>query len=207
MAIVVGGVVTSLRSRDGGSPASTRPRVARGPHVLGELCLRACRTAGPQGVADAGTVAGMTPPPLSLARRIAPLLEDIPWGIGGSVLLHHLGLEPAPSDLDVVTTVDAFPVVRDRLAGVLAVRAPKPHRNYLSAGFVRLADEQGVVVEVMAGIAVVDGGIRRAWEFRPGTVERVDGLPWMSAQDWLALYRLFDRPARVALLQRYLQRA
>jgi hypothetical protein len=56
----------------------------------------------------------------------------------------------------------------------------------------------------MAGIAVESNGTLVHWAFDPLRTEHIDGLPWMRADDWLALYRLFDRPARVRQIEAYL---
>ena len=42
------------------------------------------------------------------------------------------------------------------------------------------------------------------WAFDPATLELRDGLPWMRAEDWVQLYKLFDRPTRVKALTDYL---
>jgi hypothetical protein len=56
------------------------------------------------------------PPPLMLAKEIAPSLVDMHWGIGGSLLLWKLGLETSPNDLDIMTTAAHFGAVSQRIA-------------------------------------------------------------------------------------------
>lgn len=73
------------------------------------------------------------PAPVQLAGSLAPVMDGLEWGVGGSCLLWHLGLSSDPRD-----------------------------------------------------------------------VELADGIPWMLATDWLHLYEMFERPARVAVLKRYL---
>jgi hypothetical protein len=60
----------------------------------------------------------MTPPPLTLAHELAPLLTGLQWGIGGSLLLYHLKLVTAPQDLDVVATPQDFPALNQRLSSM-----------------------------------------------------------------------------------------
>lgn len=139
--------------------------------------------------------------PLELAQRLAPLLRDLDWAIGGSTLLHRLGIETEPRDLDLVTSIDHFAGVTAVLGRELSPVAVDRHPHYVSRGFSRFVSTDGVTVEVMADIAVRgETGIVR-WHFDPARVEWVDGLPWMQPVDWLHLYRLFDRPARVAQLE------
>ena len=146
------------------------------------------------------------PPARQLAASLAEPLAGLDWAIGGSTLLHQLGLEPAPADLDLVTTPEHF----DRAAAVLAARfgpGERPaHPRFRSAHFVRHR-AGGVAVELMAGIAVKSNDALVQWRFDPRRIDLVEGLPWMRADDWLALYRLFDRPARVRQLEAHLAAA
>jgi len=144
--------------------------------------------------------------PLTLAQRLAPLLRDLDWAIGGSTLLHRLGIEPAPRDLDLVASIAHFPRVAAALGRELSPVAVDRHPHYVSGGFARFVGADGVTVEVMADIAVHRGHELVRWHFEPSRVEWIDGLPWMHAADWLELYRLFDRPARVAQLEAWLAR-
>jgi hypothetical protein len=147
------------------------------------------------------------PAPLSLAHEIAPLLVGLRWAIGGSVLLHRLGLEAAPRDLDVVTTPGDFEAVRTRLGSRLQQLNIAPHPRYASRQFARLASSTGIQIDLMADIAVHTQAGVQTWAFDAATIEQHDGLPWMRAADWLQLYNLFDRPQRVAQLAQYLRTA
>jgi len=153
------------------------------------------------------------PGPLCLARQLAPHLAGLHWGVGGSTLLHHLGLEDAPRDLDIVTTEVDFAQVIGRLGHIapwLGAATRPDHSDYASACFARFASPGGVdgpasaAVDVMAGIAVRRGDQVLRFAFRPETLRWEDGLPWMDARDWLLLYDWFGRPEREAALRRYL---
>lgn len=147
-----------------------------------------------------------TPPPLALAHELVPLLTGLQWGIGGSLLLHHLKLVTAPQDLDVVATPQDFPALNHRLSSMLGQPAQVAHPTYASTHFSRFTSPRGVNVDVMAGIQVRTSTRFKSWDFNPRTLVIADGLPWMQPQDWLDLYEMFDRPERVALLRNYLDR-
>ena len=146
------------------------------------------------------------PPPLALAHALAPALAGLHWGIGGSCLLHHLGLEAAPRDLDIVTTPEHFEVLRQRVEGRLGPGQRPPHPDYRTRHFLQFVSPQGVGLDLLAGIAVRRGDGLASWHFDPASVQTDDGLPWMRVADWLQLYRLFGRSARVARLEAWLAR-
>jgi len=144
------------------------------------------------------------PPPVALAQALAPSLDGLDWAIGGSSLLWRLGIEPAPTDLDLVTTPAHFEALCAALARRFGPGVRPPHARYDSAHFQRFGSAAGAAVDVMAGVAVRRGSVRLPWHFEPQRSQHLDGLPWMAARDWLTLYALFERPARVAQLQAYL---
>lgn len=148
---------------------------------------------------------GRIPPPLRVAHTIAALCGERSWGIGGSLLLYRLDLEPAPADVDIVATPEAFPAICSSLAGVLSPVVVAADARFATRHYARFTTSDGVGVDVMAGIAVRSGASLLTFEFDAGTIEIVGGLPWMRADDWLHLYRLFDRPARVRALEAYLR--
>jgi hypothetical protein len=149
---------------------------------------------------DAMTV----PAPVTLARSIAPLLAGLEWGIGGSVLMWSLGLEPAPRDLDVVTTAECFNGIRERIARQLGPPIDVPHSTYQSGCFARFAASGPVSLDLMADIRVRTAQEIIGWRFDPKSVTFRDGLPWMRPEDWVELYELFERPQRALALRRYL---
>jgi hypothetical protein len=145
-----------------------------------------------------------SPAPLLLAHELAPLLTGLNWGIGGSLLLYHLELATDPQDLDIVTTAEDFPEIRQRLAAVLASPIQIDHPTYASTHFSRFTSPHRVNLDLMAGIRVRTSTEFKSWEFDPRTLLMVNGLPWMQAQDWLDLYEMFNRPERAAVLRNYL---
>jgi hypothetical protein len=147
----------------------------------------------------------MTPAsPRALAHALAPTLAGLDWGVGGSVLLAHLGLPVTPNDLDLVTTPAHFAELTERLKQVLTTREKPRDTRYVTAHFLHLVSADGVGVDVMAGIAVREPAGIQTWTFDPARTALVDGLPWMLAEDWLSLYALFGREARVRILTDYL---
>jgi len=146
------------------------------------------------------------PPPVRLAQDLAPTLRGLDWGIGGSSLLWKLGLSREPRDLDLVTTAAHFPEVRRLISLTLGEGSNTPHPVYRSRHFARFASAGPVAVDLFAQVRVETPRGMVEWTFDPATLELRDGLPWMRAEDWVQLYTLFDRPARVKALTDYLAR-
>ena len=144
------------------------------------------------------------PTPLHLAHTIAPYLTGLDWAIGGSTLLHHLGLEPNPADLDIVVSAADFTKAEVKLAALFGEGLRPQHASYQSEHFARFKAADGTQIDIMAGIAVLRGNEVVTWHFEPQRTVIEAGLPWMRAQDWLTLYTLFNRPARAAQLAAYL---
>ncbi len=137
------------------------------------------------------------PKSIQLARQIAPRLEGLCWGIGGSSLLWRYDNLHTPDDLDIVTTPADFSVFCARVVPHVQ-KTPRISSNvYASDQFATFIAKDGTQMDVMAGIAVMKLGMRIRWEFDPQNIEIDDDLPWMMLADWKALYTLFDRPARV----------
>jgi len=142
-----------------------------------------------------------SPSPLLLAHELAPSLSGLQWGIGGSLLLHHLKLVTDPQDLDIVTTLEDFPELQTRLLSILGPASQIDHPTYASTHFSRFTSPHGVNLDVMADIRVRTTTGLKSWEFDPRTVVKTNGLPWMHPRDWLNVYEMFDRPERVASLR------
>ena len=61
-----------------------------------------------------------------------------------------------------------------------------------------------VSVDLFADVRVETSNGILEWAFDPAGLEWRDSLPWMRAVDWVQLYKLFNRPARVKALTDYL---
>jgi hypothetical protein len=146
------------------------------------------------------------PAPVHLAHVVAPRLAGLRWAIGGSTLLWSLGLEAAPQDLDVFVVEQDFDEALSRLEPVLG----GSHRpaGFAAQRVARFAAPDRTEMDLVAGIAASTAQGVVHWSFDAATpIEHRGGLPWMRAEDWLTLYRLFGRPHRVAQLERFLQPA
>jgi hypothetical protein len=144
------------------------------------------------------------PTPLLLAYTIAPHLAGLNWAIGGSTLLHHLGVERAPVDLDIVVSTAQFKAAESKLTALFGEGQQPQHASYRSTYFSRFIVADGTQIDIMAGIAVLLGNELVTWTFEPHNTVVQAGLPWMRAEDWLVLYGLFNRPARIEQVQKYL---
>lgn len=144
------------------------------------------------------------PPALRLAKELAVILRGLNWGIGGSLLLHRLGIEPSPKDLDVVVTPNHWDELTFRLKNKLG-QPFRPHSDeFASSHFHRYENSGLSSLDVMAGIRVRDAnGCMVSWEFVPTHITCDADLRWMLAKDWLEIYRLFGRHERVRQLESY----
>jgi hypothetical protein len=69
-----------------------------------------------------------------MARRISPLIGHLQWAIGGSLLLHHLGLNVEPRDLDIVRTLEDFGQISECLASAFGNPSQTSHPSYKLIG-------------------------------------------------------------------------
>jgi hypothetical protein len=139
-----------------------------------------------------------------LTELCAPLTA-YQFGIGGSCLLWHLGLDVQPADIDIVCAEPHFSAIADVLrAQGYQLQFVPPHPGYATAYFAHFTRPDSHSVDLMAGIAVRQQGKVAEWTFNPQRCHWQQGICWMPAADWLQLYQLFDRPQRVAQLRHYL---
>ena len=133
---------------------------------------------------------------------LQPLADMPDWGIGGSLLLVEQQLQQDFRDIDLVCTEAAFVAVDRVLSAIATPLDMTPHPQYCSRYFRRYQHASGLVIELMAGIAVrKSSGLLQYWRFDATTARLQYGLRWMTLEDWLVLYQLFERPEKVALLQ------
>jgi len=135
------------------------------------------------------------------------LLGDarIPFQVGGSALLHALGLVDEVGDLDVVVRPDD----RARLGAALrsATGASPVFDVHQEPGFVSgwRASHRfcGADLDVTAAVALrYRGGFVARIPFRTGTTWELDGVsvPLAPLTDWLLVYR-HHKPTRARLLE------
>ena len=146
--------------------------------------------------------------PKALAKWLAELPEfanSDQWGIGGSCLLLQLNLVSHCRDLDLVCTEAEFPQLFAALAARLPQLEVSKHPRFCSDYFARFQHDSGIEIELMAGIKVLQQDTVTCWLFEPEHLWFDEQLPWMSARQWLELYRLFGRTSSASLLQVYCQ--
>jgi len=143
-------------------------------------------------------------PAFILLNQLLPSLRGYRIGVGGSLLLCELGLLHQARDLDLVCAAADFEQLTSVLNCTLRQVAVAPHPRYQSRCFACFVAADGTQLDLMADIAVLDAGEYISWSFDESQLQIRQGIPWMSAQQWLELYQLFQRPARVALLQQWL---
>lgn len=156
-----------------------------------------------------GEVSNRLKQALALLQPLAALPD---WGIGGSLLLVEQQLQADFRDIDLVCTTEAAPALDAVLLRLATPLQTTPHPQYCSQFFRRYQHSSGLVIELMAGIAVRNStGALQHWQFDPHidphSLQRRHGLPWMTLRDWLVLYQLFVRPEKVVLLQAALARS
>jgi hypothetical protein len=140
--------------------------------------------------------------------QLQPLAALPDWGIGGSLLLVEQQLQADFRDIDLVCTTEAAPALDAVLSQLATPLQTTPHPQYCSQFFRRYQHSSGLVIELMAGIAVRNStGALQHWQFDPRSVRQRHGLPWMTLRDWLVLYQLFERPEKVMLIQAALARS
>ncbi len=146
----------------------------------------------------------MTPRVAAALEAVALRLRGagVPFLLGGSALLHALGLDVSVRDIDLVLRSEDHDAVRDAAGRWWAASSTETTPLLRSAWKAEL-DVGGVEVDALGGLAwtVSDGGsvvtmpFRTAGTWRCGAAE----VPLAPAAHWLLLYERY-RPERAAQL-------
>ena len=126
--------------------------------------------------------------------------EQIHFGIGGSLLLHHHGLPVTPRDIDlVVALADAERAVL-LLSEIGTVLEQDETSLYATEVFQEFMIE-GIDLDLMSGLQVRhDEGIF-VYPFAEQTINET-GLPFMSLVDWYVIYQLIPgREQKVTMIE------
>jgi hypothetical protein len=137
--------------------------------------------------------------------RLAMALHDagVPFQLGGSGLLHVLGLVDRVGDLDLVFPSEARPALGEVLTRL--TRSIPEFDAVQEPGFVSdwrcRHDLDGQALDLSGGVAmVVDGRVVRL-PFRPGALWDLGGVPIPLAppEQWLLVYRVHGSNRAVLL--------
>lgn len=147
-------------------------------------------------------------PAFILLQQLLPVLSQYRFGVGGSLLLTELGLLNQARDLDLVCVAADFAAISRALTELphpwLRRLTVSAHPLYQSEYFERFVAADGTELDLMANIRVQQDGSMVRWQFDETQLQQRHAIPWMSAQQWLELYQLFQRPQRVDLLRQFL---
>ena len=140
----------------------------------------------------------------TVALRLAG--AGIPFLLGGSGLLHHLGLDVPVRDVDLVLRSEDRGRFEDAIGEWLVCVSTEPGPVMRSA-WVATLDVGGVEVEGLGGLAVLSDGEVVRLPFRAaGTVWVGDAeVPLADPAVWWAVYRAY-KPERAELLEPLLRR-
>jgi len=144
----------------------------------------------------------VTPEVAAALEAVALRLQGagVPFLLGGSGLLHALGLDVTVRDIDLV----ARPEDRERVraaAGEWWRGVDTSHTELFRSAWKAQLDVGGVDVEVLGGLAWAEGDSVREMPFRAAGTWRCGAaeIPLSDPASWRALYERY-KPDRAALL-------
>lgn len=130
----------------------------------------------------------------------------VPHAVGGSVLLHAMGVEIVPGDVDILASVHCRRAVSDALTW-RRLGGPKPS-EFVRSTWIDRYQAPGAVVEVIGDMTVQVGEHRLLVPIggeESISVNSVD-VPLGDPAAWLAVYRVI-RPERAEALAAVLRDA
>jgi hypothetical protein len=135
--------------------------------------------------------------------------EDVRWGVGGSVLLQHFGLESHPHDIDIMVAEKDADGVALVLDGLGIRRTGAEQGSYVTFRFLEYVVD-GTDIDVMAGFGIRHsaGIYLYAFDERAVTDSMPAGtavVPLTALEDWYVLYQLMaGREQRIRVIEDYL---
>lgn len=148
--------------------------------------------------------------------------ENITWGIGASVMLHHYGLVSMPNDIDILIDIKDIENVDSILKEVGEKKPLNPMKIYSTKYFYEY-EVQGVDIDVMAGFIINHEKGSYEYTFYKDSLDFAKGndlgndpsgefnldyitLPFTTLEDWYVIYQLIPgRENKVLLIEDYLK--
>jgi len=146
----------------------------------------------------------------TLAETAGALNRDgIRWGVGGSILLQHFGLEKEPHDIDIVVAEQDVEGAAQVLNRIGMRKTGSEQGSYVTLRFLEYVVD-GTDIDVMAGLGIrhSTGIYLYAFDERAVTDGMLAGaavVPLTALEDWYVLYQLMTgREQRVRVIEDYL---
>ncbi len=143
---------------------------------------------------------------LRVLQTIAKRLNaaNVTWAVGGSMLLYFKGVVSEFHDIDIIVKTDDAETVRELLAQLGALEAPKPSAKFKSRAFYELTID-GVDVDVMAGFVIVKDGMEHDCSLRDEEIKEhiqvgSETVPLHSLTAWRRNYMLMGKLEKVRLI-------
>ncbi|WP_214723307.1 hypothetical protein [Exiguobacterium sp. s143] len=126
--------------------------------------------------------------------------EQIQFGVGGSLLLHHHGLPITPRDIDlVVALADA-----ERAVLLLSEMGTVVEQDETSLYATEVFQEfmiEGIDLDLMSGLQIRHGEGVFVYPFAEQSIDSA-GRPFMALVDWYVIYQLIPgREQKVTMIE------
>ncbi|MBM7615884.1 nucleotidyltransferase family protein [Alkaliphilus hydrothermalis] len=134
--------------------------------------------------------------------------QNIRWGLGGSLVLHHYGLIDDPNDMDILVSLGDAEALDDVLQSI-GERKEKEATLTYKTKFFNQYKVKTMDIDVMGGFTIKHS--RGDYEF-PFDEESIIGcmerkgvkIPLTSLEDWYIVYQLLpNREEKVKLIEEY----
>jgi hypothetical protein len=135
--------------------------------------------------------------------------ERIVWGIGGSVMLNHYGLDEQPNDIDILIDLKDIKSANLILSRLGEKKAWEKAEVYSTRHFYEYVIN-GVDVDVISGLTINHSEGAYIYEFDERSIAEVirikdNDVPLTSLEDWFVIYQLIpNREPKVKMVEEYL---
>ncbi len=134
---------------------------------------------------------------------------NIIWGVGGSVLLNHLGLVDQPDDIYIFIDINDIEKVNKILKDMSNETLTKESKLYSPKYFHRSIIE-GFEVNIIAGLKINHSNGTFKYIFHSDSISELTkineiDIPLMSLEDWYVIYQLNpNKKEKAKLIELYL---
>lgn len=129
--------------------------------------------------------------------------HGIRWAVGASMMLHRHGLADEPHDLDLFISVDDIDRVESVMGNIGELQSWEENPFYGTKRFLEYHVD-GVEVDIIAGFVIKGEDFEFRHDFEASVIEIVEGIRYMTLEEWKDLYRMMGRTAKAEMIEHYL---